>query len=195
MSDEPFRTLVRDGFLLLIPIMLFFRIRAHASREPLDRRQEGWFILATLRPTALVAVVAFVAYIRNPASMAWSSLPLPAALRWAGVGVVAVGLGCLVWTLVSLGRNLTDTVVTRRASTLVTHGPYRYVRHPFYGSVTLVLLANSVVAANWFIAVCCIAVIALLVVRTDREEHLLVARFGNAYQEYMARTGRFFPRW
>jgi len=30
--------------------------------------------------------------------------------------------------------------------------------------------------------------------RTDKEEDLLVARFGDAYRDYMSRTGRFFPR-
>ena len=43
----------------------------------------------------------------------------------------------LIWTLRSLGPNLTDTVVTRQAHTLVTRGPYRWVRHPFYGCMAL----------------------------------------------------------
>ena len=46
--------------------------------------------------------------------------------------------GCLiVWAFRSLGPNLTDTVVTRRHHTLITRGPYRWVRHPFYDAVAL----------------------------------------------------------
>ena len=45
--------------------------------------------------------------------------------------------------------NLTDTVVTRKEHTLVTSGPYRWVRHPFYSAFGLAVLANSVTAANF----------------------------------------------
>jgi protein-S-isoprenylcysteine O-methyltransferase Ste14 len=34
----------------------------------------------------------------------------------------------------------------------------------------------------------------LIVVRTTREEEKLVARFGESYRAYMARTGRFLPK-
>lgn len=78
------------------------------------------------------ASVSLIAFLIDPSDMAWSSLPLPAWARWAGVAVSAMGGGLLTWTLVRLGPNLTDTVVTRREHTLVTRGPYRFVRHPFY---------------------------------------------------------------
>ena len=57
-----------------------------------------------------------------------------------GVGVVAACL--LIWTFRSLGTNLTDTVVTRKDHTLVTSGPYRFVRHPFYVAYTLAIAAK-----------------------------------------------------
>jgi acetamidase/formamidase len=98
------------------------------------------------------------------------------------------------WTFSNLGPNLTDTVVTRRVHTLVTLGPYRWVRHPFYGSVTLLIVALALLAANWFFLLMGSAAVALLVIRTRREEELLVARFGDSYRGYMARTGRFLPR-
>ena len=182
------------GVLVLLPIMLFFRIRSQSTGEPLDRRQEGSFILYTLRPFGAVAAVAFISYLISPDAMAWSSMPLPRPLRWAGVPIGAAGMACIIWTFASLGRNLTDTVVTRKAATLVTHGPYRFVRHPFYGSLALFFFANSVIAANWFMMLCWLTVMTLLVVRTDREEERLVARFGDGYRDYMTRTGRFFPR-
>jgi protein-S-isoprenylcysteine O-methyltransferase Ste14 len=98
-----------------------------------------------------------------------------------------------VWTLLSLGKNLTDTVVTRKAHTLVTVGPYRWVRHPFYDAVALSLLANSLTAANWFLLATGALLVALIVVRTRTEEQLLLARFGDAYRAYMERTARFLP--
>jgi protein-S-isoprenylcysteine O-methyltransferase Ste14 len=100
----------------------------------------------------------------------------------------------LAWTLPNLGRNLTDTVVTRRAHTLVTKGPYRWVRHPFYDCIALLIMGTSLVAANWFLLLTGAVLFALLVVRTRTEEELLIERFGDAYRNYMGRTGRFLPR-
>jgi protein-S-isoprenylcysteine O-methyltransferase Ste14 len=115
-------------------------------------------------------------------------------MRWTGVGLIVVACGLLIWTFRSLGSNLTDTVVTRRTHTLVLHGPYRWVRHPFYDSAALFTVAISLIAANWFLLLAGVGVFCLLIVRTRIEEENLVARFGDSYRKYMAQTGRFLPR-
>jgi protein-S-isoprenylcysteine O-methyltransferase Ste14 len=195
MSDEQtFRTVLIGAALLLFPVTIFHRVKSQATGESLDRWQEGPLILFTLRPIGIATMLGLIAYMINPAWMAWSSMPLPAWLRWVGVALGAAGGALLVWTLRSLGKNLTDTVVTRRAHTLVMKGPYRSVRHPFYDAVALSVLANSLVAANWFLLAGGIVTFALLVLRTGREEDRLVARFGDDYRQYMANTGRFLPK-
>ena len=107
-------------------------------------------------------------------------------------GLVVVPL-LLTWTFHSLGRNLTDTVVTRREHTLVTHGPYRWVRHPFYVVVALWGLSFSLLTANWLLALLGVAALTMLVIRTRIEEAKLAERFGDEYRAYARRTGRFFP--
>jgi protein-S-isoprenylcysteine O-methyltransferase Ste14 len=194
-ADETFRFVLLAVILVILPIGLYHRIRSQATREPLDRRQEGVFILATLRPAGLAFFAGLIAYLVSPASMARASMPLPVAVRWLGVGIGATAAILLTWTFRRLGKNITDTVVTRRDHTLVLHGPYRWVRHPFYGSVTLFLLALSLIAANWFLLLTGAVVVTLLVIRTRREEDHLVRRFGDDYRRYMNRTGRFLPRW
>ena len=108
------------------------------------------------------------------------------------MGVVAGVL--IVWTFHTLGKNLTDTVVTRKEHNLVTNGPYRWVRHPFYDAMALAILANALVAANWFLLLSGGLALALIFVRTRTEEEQLLARFDESYRAYMKRTGRFFPR-
>lgn len=193
-QDATFRPFLVVGCLAVLAIMVNYRIKSWASGEKLDRRQEGVLILATLRPVGLALWVGAIAYMINPASMAWSSMPLPAWLRWTGAGVFVVAVGLLVWTLRCLGTNLTDTVVTRQAHTLVTNGPYRWVRHPFYDCVALLVLAISLITANWFFLLAGALVFVLVLVRTRTEEEKLLARFGDAYQAYRDRTGRFLPR-
>jgi protein-S-isoprenylcysteine O-methyltransferase Ste14 len=192
--DETFRVVLIVGSLVLFPIGAYYRVKSQATGEKLDRRQEGLFILVTLRPVGVAGILGLVAYMVNPSWMAWSSVALPEWLRWIGVGIGVVAGGLLVWTFRSLGKNLTDTVVTRREHTLVTTGPYRWVRHPFYDSAALCVLANSLVAANWFLFLTGGCALALLVVRTRKEEEKLLARFGDAYRAYRERTGHFLPR-
>ena len=68
-------------------------------------------------------MIGLLTFVASPSQMAWSSVPLPWWLRWVGVGVGIVAASLLIWTLRSLGTNLTDTVVTRQHHTLVTSGP------------------------------------------------------------------------
>ena len=192
--DEPFRTIAVAGAFLLFPFMLYHRIRAHVPGERIDRSQEGRLILFTLRPVAFAFMAGLIAFMIAPATMRWAALPLPAWARWTGVGLaVSAGL-MLVWAVPALGRNLTDTVVTRRAATLVTTGPYRYVRHPFYWAVGLALFGNALTASSWFLLITGSIVLGLLILRTPTEEAKLIEKFGEDYRSYMQRTGRFFPR-
>ena len=192
--DETFRTILIIGAVLLFPVGIYYRFKSQSQGETLDRRQEGLAILLTLRPIGLACAIGVIAFMVNPSSMAWSSLPLPNWLRWSGVGVGIAGGGLLLWTFHTLGRNLTDTVVTRKIHTLVTHGPYRWVRHPFYDSGALCILASSLLASNWFLLLTGTLALLLLVVRTRKEEENLLKRFGDDYRAYMKSTGRFWPK-
>lgn len=191
-------TAVRLALLFVVLPMVaagtMYRVRSESTGESLDRRREGLFILATLRPAGLALWGAVFAYLINPRWMAWSAVPLPGGVRWAGVAICATAAGLVLWTMHRLGRNLTDTVVTRREHSLVREGPYRFVRHPLYGAVMLLVVGLSLAAANWFICTLGALVVTLLVIRTRTEEAHLLKRFGPAYAAYVAATGRFFPK-
>jgi len=191
-DDQTFRVVLAIGMLVCVPIALYHRLRSQASGERLDRRQEGLFVLLTLRLLGVATMAAIGVFIIAPASMAWSAMWMPVPVRRAGVAIGALAIGLLAWTLRTLGLNLTDTVVTRRDHTLVTTGPYRC--HAFYVAVAPVMLGNGLAAAKGGILAAGAATVALLVVRCRAEEDNLAARFGDACRAYAARTGRFLPR-
>jgi protein-S-isoprenylcysteine O-methyltransferase Ste14 len=193
-DDQTFRLLLSVVFLAVLPVGIYHRLKSQATHEKLDRRQEGLFILVTLRPIGLVFWLGVIAWMINPGWLAWASVSLPAWMRWTGVGLIAIACGLVIWTFRCLGTNLTDTVVTRRTHTLVLHGPYRWIRHPFYASAALFTVAISLIAANWFLLLSGASVFGLLIIRTRIEEENLVARFGDSYRRYMTQTGRFLPR-
>ena len=192
-EDQPFRLALIIGALLVIPVMARYRIKSSRPGEKLDRSQEGARILFSLRPLALAGMLGLLVFMINPAWMVWSALPLPAAVRWAGVAMGAVAAGLLIWTVRTLGPNLTDTVVTRQQHCLVVSGPYRYVQHPFYFASGLAVLANAIVAANGFLLLMGSLTYVLLIIRANTEERHLLARFGEAYAHYAANTPRLFP--
>jgi protein-S-isoprenylcysteine O-methyltransferase Ste14 len=192
-DDEFFRWVLLAGLILVLPVAIYHRVKS-VTGEKLDRTQEGWVILPARIVLGIGGMVMLIAYLIDPTWMEWSSLPLPNAVRWIGVALGCMTGVLLTWTFRTLGRNLTDTVVTRKEHTLVTTGPYRWVRHPFYVSFALGVLANSLVAANWFFLLCGTIAFLVLAVRTRIEEAKLIERFGDDYRDYMKRTGRFFPR-
>jgi protein-S-isoprenylcysteine O-methyltransferase Ste14 len=152
-------------------------------------------IRVSLRLCGLVAMVMLLAWLVRPGLVAWAQAPLPAWLRWAGAPLALAAVPLLAWTFHTLGLNLTDTVATRDNGFLVTNGPYPWVRHPFYGMVALFTAGLLLVSALWPCAVMVCAVLWLLALRTPLEEQKLIERFGDAYRDYAARTGRYLPRW
>ncbi len=192
--EQAFRLILIAGCVTVFPIGLYHRLRSQATGEKLDRRQEGLFILLTLRPLAAVRMVGVITWLIDPAWMTWSAVALPIWLRWCGVGLGVVAAALLIWTFRTLDTNLTDTVVTRKNHTLVTSGPYRWVRHPFYLAFLMAMIADSLVMANWFLALTGGLAVSLIFIRTAREEANLLSRFGDDYRQYVETTGRFFPR-
>jgi protein-S-isoprenylcysteine O-methyltransferase Ste14 len=99
------------------------------------------------------------------------------------------------WVLGTLGRNVSETVLTKETHELVTGGPYRWVRHPLYTTALTLFVALGLMAGSWLVLAAALA--ALLMLRwlvIPREEQALLAKFGERYREYMDGTGRLLPR-
>lgn len=180
-------------FAISLITTAFHRVRASATREKISRAHEGRFFAILLRAMGFLLIVATLTYLIAPSMMRFSQWPLPAWGRWGFAIASFAGCWFMYWTLTSLGNNLTDTVHVRQNATLVTWGPYRWVRHPFYFTTAWLMACVSLASANWVIGLLSIIVVTLLFVRTTKEEEMLVARFGDAYREYCKTTGQFLP--
>src|SRR2546423_6228019 len=95
---------------------------------------------------------------------------------------------------ISLGTNLTDTVVTRANAYFVDYGPYRYVRNPMYSGILIIGASLGLALGTWLAPIAATAMFWILARRTRIEETFLIARFGDQYADYVSRVGRFFPR-
>ena len=168
---------------VLLAVGLYHRLQAARTREPIDRRKEGWPLLIAIRLAGVALIAAVVT----------AAPPPPGPLQWVGVVLFIAAAAWLIWMFVSLGRNLTNTVVTRRNATFVTHGPYKYVRHPMYSGLLVGGLSLALVLGSWLLALVTITTFTLLAIRTRTEERYLIERFGDVYRVYIKKVGRFLP--
>jgi len=195
MNENIFRILAALILFTGVGISSYFRRKAdQESGEKISRSVDGSAMMAMIRIGGLVLWLSPLVYLINPHWMAWSKIGLPEWVRWLGV---AIGILCVLgiyWLFSSIGSGITPTSATRKQHTLVTSGPYRWVRHPLYTVGASMFIAFGMVADNWFIAGLGVLTFILMAVRTPKEEANLIEKFGDEYREYMKRTGRFFPK-
>ena len=86
-TESTYRAVAIASIALCLPIGLYYRIKSQATRERLDRRQEGVFVMVGLRLCGVLVWALFVAYLINPSLVSWCSVTLPAWLRWGGAPV------------------------------------------------------------------------------------------------------------
>jgi len=143
-------------------------------------------------------VFTFFIYIFFPELLAWATISLPLALRIIGALLGVMALLWFLWIHRYLGSNLSVRLRIKDSQTLITDGPYRWIRHPMYTAFYLLHLATFLLTANWFIGVSwTVGLTIIIALRVRREEAMMVNRFGEQYRLYMQQTGRFFPaiRW
>ncbi len=77
---------------------------------------------------------------------------------------------------------------------VVQTGAFRYVRHPLYLASILFYLGLLLMTASLASALLWIVAVVFYNYISTYEEKLLLRRFGNEYERYMARTGKWLPR-
>jgi protein-S-isoprenylcysteine O-methyltransferase Ste14 len=77
---------------------------------------------------------------------------------------------------------------------IVTYGPYKKIRHPFYTSFLLTLIGAFIFFMHPLTLFTLIfGIIAMQITAVKEEKYL--SKCDDAYREYMKKTGRFFPKY
>lgn len=112
------------------------------TRKPEGSNPHPWLVRLAIPAMALMGPLLIEVY--NPPN-------------WWVVAFSTAGLALTLWALVSLGRSFGIAPADRG---LVTHGPYRYLRHPMYAGALL----NAAVVVLGNLSAFNLAVLALTVV-------------------------------
>ena len=84
-------------------------------------------------------------------------------------------------------------VQTERAQTVVSTGPYRYVRHPMYGGFVLFTFGTTLLLGSWYGLLGSLLLIGMVAWRAVQEERVLREEL-EGYSAYMTRVRyRFVP--
>ena len=117
--------------------------------------------------------------------------PIPSAefLQALGIGFLLIALPVLTWSAYLTAKYVLSKAPSGR--TLLTRGPYRFIRHPMYLSFGLVGAGLVLLAQNYLM----LPVLVLFFNWGWRQEEAeLEHAYGQQYLEYRARTGAFLPR-
>jgi protein-S-isoprenylcysteine O-methyltransferase Ste14 len=129
------------------------------------------------------------------------SLGLPLLVRVVGGTMVVAGLAVTSWvfryrhpadmvvstyvTFMKLFKRTPTAELSGRTEQLVVSGPQRYVRHPLYFGIIVIVLGWALVSAYTFVLVASIAALLWFrLVLIPFEERELRALFGDQYTKY-----------
>lgn len=195
MADEStFHIIFIVAFAVSTIVRSIFGLKAAQPPDKVEHKA-GKLSRVLLGSLILLYSVVVLIYMVRPRWFAWAAFPLPAWVRWVGAVATVGGIPLLVWVQWSLGKNFAATLHVREGHTLVTTGPYRWVRHPMYTLIFVFGIGLLLLTANWLVGGPMLVASALIIFqRLSKEEALMIEQFGDEYRRYMQRTGRFLPR-
>lgn len=110
----------------------------------------------------------------------------------AALALYAASLALFWWTIAATrGKGFGACYASLSSLALVTTGPYRWVRHPFYCSYLLAWVAGAFLHPALVVAPLAMYVLYRRAA-VDEEMQLADGPFGEEYRRYMRGTGRFF---
>ncbi len=195
---------------VLILFIIFMAIRGYYGRKAQPpgqkrTRKERWAdqvkheskLLVILRIVLVYAMIVFI--------IIWSLFPflIPpvtqlilvnlAWIQWIGVVICITMIFGITWVGIHLGRQVSGTLEIKEGHTLITSGPYKYIRHPMYLVYFIFNLGLFLICLNIILLVIILLGLIVVTSRMRVEEEMMIEQFGDEYREYMEHTGCLFP--
>jgi len=107
-------------------------------------------------------------------------------------GVQILGVALMIWARLTFRRRSFHVGANPTEGGLVTTGPYRFVRHPIYSAIVVMLAPAVATHPYWQSLVAGGVVLVGIAIRIAAEEHLVRQRYPE-YADYAKRTRRLVP--
>ena len=144
---------------------------------------------------ALTTIIFGLEYMITPGSFRFAySVTYPNWLRWIGFILLTTGILLLQSAHHHLGCSFSSFVALKESQSFVDTGPYRVIRHPIYTAYIMNYIGGGLLSANIILTIVPVVCFVLMIIfRIGEEEAMLIEEFGDTYQTYMTKTGRFLP--
>lgn len=139
----------------------------------------------------LVAVqaVLIIGILLTPVGNDW---PLPTAGVIAATALTWIGIALVVWAVLVFGRGVTPSPMPSDKAQLRTRGPYRWIRHPMYTGVILLMAGSALGRRSWIAAAMWVMLVVFLLVKMRWEERRLVEAYPG-YDSYREAVPALIP--
>lgn len=182
-------------------IVAFYILRMTRKHQPFSRKKQQKQVRKQVGIREVLFIILYpfwlAVMILYPSNFSWINvfaLSFPDWLRWCGVVMAAISLLLLWWVHHALGKYFSHQLKLLDTHKLVTHGPYQWVRHPMYTTEFIIFISACLISANLLVVVPNILAIILIYLRINKEEEMMLERFGKEYRSYMKQTGKLLPR-
>ena len=116
------------------------------------------------------------------------------AVAAIGVAFTWIGIAIALWARWHLGQYWSARITLKEDHELIRTGPYAHLRHPIYSGIILAAIGGALAIDKWR----CVAGVVFIVLgywmKAKKEEALLAAQFGEAFQEHCRHAGFLIPR-
>ena len=192
MNENVFETIYILGLIYATVIRSWYGMQFRRDNV-LHQKKEHPLVFVGM---ALWAVILFLPLFYIFTSwLDFANYRIPALLSVLGSFIFIGGLYVLQRSHIDLASNFSPLLFIQKQHTLVTHGIYKYVRHPMYLSFCAWAVGQALLIQNWIAGpLGIIAFYLIYLFRVEHEEQQLIEYFGDSYRDYKKSTGRFFPK-
>lgn len=141
------------AFVVLVALVALQRLGELLLSRSHERRlaARGGYEVGRAHYPPMVALHALF-LVAAPLEVVLLARPFVPSLAAAALAVLIAAQALRLWTLRALGDRWTTRVLVVPGERLVTHGPFRFVRHPNYLAVAAEIAALPLVHAAWLTA-------------------------------------------
>ncbi len=109
------------------------------------------------------------------------------------LALFVIGFTIVIVAHITLWQFYSSTLVIREDHQLITHGVYRFMRHPIYLGTIMCCIGIPVFVSSLYGFLTMLALIPVFLSRIRIEERLLTEEFGDAYRTYGETTSKLIP--
>ncbi|MFC4634965.1 methyltransferase family protein [Dokdonia ponticola] len=141
----------------------------------------------------IYVLIQFVLFILFILEIAQLRFVLPDIVSTVGIIGVFIGFIIILISLLQLNKYLSPFPSPKPGSSLIQNGLYKYIRHPMYTGILMLLLGYSIYVSSGYKLLVTFLLFVLFTFKSRYEEERLAGSF-KGYSGYKKKTGRFFPK-